>query len=218
MRSVLVCTVIGGGALAVAVSPSPARAAEGFVIGDSIAASLAQAIGLKFIAHHSVSLRRAAPKKISPQLARLPKGAVVLMGLGLNDAAIPVKGMHADIEWVIDLALRTGERIVWIGPPCVLKRWDIRAKEMDDYLSQRLASTSIQYVSLRDPQICQPAMRTGDGEHFTSAGYRYIWEKIRRDSTYAAAIELPKRPEPVATKAKARPKRQAQDRGSTPEE
>ena len=136
------------------------------------------------------------------------------MGLGLNDAAIPVKGLRADIEWVIAGALKTGEKIVWIGPPCVLKRWDIRAREMDDYLRQRLASTTIQYVSLRDPQICQRAMRTGDGEHFTTAGYRYVWEKIQRDSTYAATIELPKRPAPVATKAKARPKRQAQEKGS----
>jgi hypothetical protein len=204
-----------GAAAAAAVSPAPAQAADGFVIGDSIAASLAQTIGLKFIAHHSVSLRKAAPKKISPQFARIPKGAVVLMGLGLNDAAIPVKGMRADIEWVIAGALKTGEKIVWIGPPCVLKRWDIRAKEMDDYLRQRLASTTIQYVSLRDPQICQRAMRTGDGEHFTTAGYRYVWEKIQRDSTYAATIELPKRAAPVATKAKARPKRQAQEKGST---
>jgi hypothetical protein len=88
----------------------------------------------------------------------------------------------------------------------------MRAKEMDDYLSQRLASTSIQYVS---PQICQRGMRTGDGEHFTTAGYRYVWEKIRHDSTYAATIELPQRatPAPVASKTKARPKRQAEEKG-----
>jgi hypothetical protein len=205
--------------LAAAAAPAPARAEDGFVIGDSIAADLAQTVGLKFIAHHSVSLRKAAPKKISPQLARLPKGAVVLMGLGLNDAAIPVQGLRADIEWVIDLALKTGEKIVWIGPPCVLKRWDTLAKEMDDYLRRRLASTAIQYVSLRDAEICRPGMRTGDGEHFTIAGYRYLWEKVRRDSSYAASIELPRRtaPAPVATKLKARPKRQADGKGAAKE-
>jgi hypothetical protein len=219
IRSALVCIVLVVVALAAAAAPAPARAEEGFVIGDSIAADLAQTIGLKFIAHHSVSLRKAAPKKISPQLARLPKGAVVLMGLGLNDAAIPVQGLRADIEWVIDLALKTGEKIVWFGPPCVLKRWDTLAKEMDDYLRQRLASTTIQYVSLRDSEICKPGMRTGDGEHFTTAGYRYVWEKIRRDSTYAASIELPKRaaPPPVASKAKVRPKRQAEGKGAAKE-
>jgi hypothetical protein len=201
--------------LAVATAgPSPAQAAEGFVIGDSIAASLAQTIGLKFIAHHSVSLRRAAPKKISPQFARVPKGAIVLMGLGLNDAAIPVKGLQADIEWVIDGALKTGAKLVWFGPPCVLKRWDPIAKQMDDYLRERLATTTIQYVSLRDPEICKPGMRTGDGEHFTTAGYRYVWEKIRRDSPYAASIEVPQRAAPttpVASKATARPKRKAEE-------
>ena len=117
---------------------------------------------------------------------------------------------------MIEGARKTGERIVWVGPPCVLKSWDKRAKEMDDYLRQRLAATSIQYVSLRDPQICQPGMRSRDGEHFTDAGYRYVWQKIQRDSTFAATMELPKRatPAPAATKAKARPKRQAQEKGS----
>src|ERR1700682_2415026 len=89
-----------------------------------------------------------------PQFQHTPKGAVALMTLGLNDAAIPVQAMRKDIETVIEGAQKTGERIVWIGPPCVLKSWDKRAKEMDDYLRQRLASTAIQYVSLRDPQIC----------------------------------------------------------------
>ena len=31
-----------------------------------------------------------------------------------------------------------------------------------------------------------------DGEHFTDAGYRYVWQKIKRDSTFAAAVEPPK--------------------------
>ena len=137
-----------------------------------------------------MSLRRNA---IAPQFQRIPKGAVALMTLGLNDAAIPVQAMRKDIEMVIEGAQKTGERIVWIGPPCVLKSWDKRAKEMDDYLRQRLATTGIQYVSLRDPQICKPGMRSSDGEHFTDAGYRYVWQKIQRDSTFAAAVELPKR-------------------------
>ena len=136
-----------------------------------------------------MSLRRNA---IAPQFQQVPKDAVAVMTLGLNDAAIPVQAMHKDIEVVIEGAQKTGARIVWVGPPCVLKSWDKRAKEMDDYLRQRLAATAIQYVSLRDPQICQPALRSRDGEHFTDAGYRYIWQKIRRDSTFAATVEPPK--------------------------
>jgi hypothetical protein len=204
-RSVLAWTVAAAAGLP-ALGTAPARAAEGFVVGDSIAADLAAAVGLKFIAHQSVSLRRNAPRNIGPQLARLPKGDVILMGLGLNDAAIPVQGLRNDIDWVIAGALRSGEKVVWFGPPCVMKRWDNLAREMDAYLRRRLASTAIQYVSLRDPQICQPAMRTRDGEHFTAAGYRYLWAKIRRESSYAASIELPK--QPIATvAAPARPAR-----------
>jgi hypothetical protein len=145
---------------------------------------------MRGVAHHSVSLRRNA---IAPQFQHVPKDAVAVMTLGLNDASIPVQAMHKDIEVVIEGAQKTGARIVWVGPPCVLKSWDKRAKEMDDYLRQRLATTAIQYVSLRDPQICQPALRSRDGEHFTDAGYRYIWQKIRRDSTFAATVESPKR-------------------------
>ena len=178
---------------------APGHADEGFFIGDSIAAAAAQTIGMRGVARHSVSLRRNA---IAPQFQHVPKDAVAVMTLGLNDAAIPVQAMHKDIEVVIEGAQKTGARIVWVGPPCVLKSWDKRAKEMDDYLRQRLASTAIQYVSLRDPQICQPALRSRDGEHFTDAGYRYIWQKIRRDSTFAATVRAPsasptsKRPPP----------------------
>lgn len=179
----------GGALLAGAAGLGSVHADEGYFIGDSIAAATAQTIGMRGSAHHSVSLRRNA---IAPQFLQVPKGAVALMTLGLNDAAIPVSAMHKDIETVIEGAQRTGERIVWIGPPCVLKSWDNRAREMDDYLRRRLASTNIQYVSLRDPQICKHGMRSGDGEHFTDAGYRYVWQKVQRDSSFAATVELSK--------------------------
>jgi hypothetical protein len=189
-RCVAAHLAVGGAVLLAMGAFSLLQAAEGFFIGDSIAAAAAQTIGMRGAAHHSVSLRRNA---IAPQFPRIPKGAVAIMSLGLNDAAIPVQAMRKDIEVVIEGALKTGEKIVWIGPPCVLKSWDKRAKEMDDYLHQRLATTTIQYVSLRDPQICKPGMRSGDGEHFTEAGYRYIWQKIQRDSAFAGSVELPKR-------------------------
>jgi hypothetical protein len=189
-RCVVAHLAVGGAVLLAMGAFSLLQAAEGFFIGDSIAAAAAQTIGMRGVAHHSVSLRRNA---IAPQFQRIPKGAVAIMSLGLNDAAIPVQAMRKDIEMVIEGAQKTGEKIVWIGPPCVLKSWDKRAKEMDDYLRQRLATSSLQYVSLRDPQICKPGLRTHDGEHFTDAGYRYIWQKIQRDSTFAAEVELLKR-------------------------
>lgn len=199
----LALLAIGSIASAIANGDSWAYAAEGFFIGDSIAAATAQTIGMRGVARHSVSLRRNA---VAPQFQQVPKGAVALMSLGLNDAAIPVLAMRKDVEQVIEGALRTGEKVVWIGPPCVLKHWDARAKEMDDYLQQRLATTTIQYVSLRDPQICQPALRAGDGEHFTEAGYRYVWQKIKRDSTFAASIDVTKPASPVRAASRTSPR------------
>ena len=189
-RCLLARLMVAGALISAMAAAAPGHADEGFFIGDSIAAAAAQTIGMRGVAHHSVSLRRNA---IAPQFQHVPKDAVAVMTLGLNDASIPVQAMHKDIEVVIEGAQKTGARIVWVGPPCVLKSWDKRAKEMDDYLRHRLATTAIQYVSLRDPQICQPALRSRDGEHFTDAGYRYIWQKIRRDSTFAATVESPKR-------------------------
>jgi hypothetical protein len=211
-RCVAAALSMGGAVLMGMGGLSPLQAAEGFFIGDSIAAAVAQTIGMAGVARHSVSLRRNA---IAPQFERVPKGAVALMSLGLNDAAIPVQAMRKDVELVIEGAQKTGEKIVWIGPPCVLKSWDKRAKEMDDYLRQRLATTSIQYVSLRDAQICQPAMRTHDGEHFTDAGYRYVWQKVRRDSTFAAEVERPRHVPFIHASAEPRPRtrrRHPQDR------
>ena len=200
---VVASLLVGGTALLAMAGLSEVQAAEAFFIGDSIAAAAAQTIGMKGVARHSVSLRRNA---IAPQFERVPKGAVAIMSLGLNDAAISVQAMRKDIEMVIEGAQRTGERIVWMGPPCVMKSWDNRAKEMDDYLRQRLATTAIQYVSLRDPQICQPALRSRDGEHFTDAGYRYVWQKIQRDSTYAAEVVPPARVQFAHSAADARPR------------
>lgn len=174
--------------LAMSLAISPARSDQGYFIGDSISAATANTLGMPGAARHSVSLRR---NTIAEHFARIPKGAVALMSLGLNDAAIPVQRMRHHIERVIKGALATGERIVWIGPPCVFKNWDVRAKEMDEYLRTRLAGTAIQYVSLRDDNICKPGMRSRDGEHFTISGYRYVWQKIRNDSSYAATIAGP---------------------------
>lgn len=168
---------------------SGARAAEGYFLGDSIGDDTARTIGLRGAAKTSVHLRRAG---VLPQFARLPKGAIALMSLGLNDAADPYQSLTGDIERVIAAAEKTGEKFVWIGPPCVLKGWDKRNAELDAYLAERLAKTSIQYVSLRDPEICRSGMRSRDGEHFTPAGYRYVWQKIQRDSTYAAEVTVGK--------------------------
>jgi hypothetical protein len=180
---------VGAGVFLAATGPGVAD--EGFFIGDSIAAGASSILGIKGIARPSVSLRRTS---VVAQFSQIPSSAVGLMSLGVNDAADPVEVLRKDIEVVIAGAQGSGRRIVWIGPPCVLKDWDRRAKQLDEYLRQRLATTDIQYVSLRDAQICQPAMRTKDGAHFTPEGYRYVWQKTQRDSTFAALVVIPRKP------------------------
>lgn len=167
--------------------PHTVRAAEAVVIGDSIGQGIAASNGLRNMAQRSFSLRRS---NIAKQLSQVPEGAVGIMSLGLNDAADPVWHLVKSVETVVASIARSGRKVVWVGPPCVLKTWDARAAELDIYLRERLATTAIQYVSLRDETICAPALRSRDGQHFTTAGYRYVWDKIRRDSTLAAAASV----------------------------
>ena len=163
-----------------------ALAAEALVLGDSIGLGIAATIGLKSIARRSFSLRRG---DVGAQLKQIPADAVGLMSIGLNDAADPVEHLSKSIEKIVDTATGVQRKLVWIGPPCVTKAWDKRAQELDAYLRQRLEKTSIQYVSLRDTNICAPKLRTSDGEHFTVEGYRYVWDKIKRDAPFAAGLE-----------------------------
>lgn len=169
------------------LQPHPAaHAMDALVLGDSIGEGLATTIGLKSIARRSFSLRRG---DVGAQVKQIPSNAVGLLSLGLNDAADPVEHLSKSIEKVVDTAVASGRPVVWIGPPCVTKAWDKRAEALDAYLKQRLAPTSIQYVSLRDPNICAPKLRTRDGEHFTVEGYKYVWDKIKREAPLAATLE-----------------------------
>jgi hypothetical protein len=179
-------SVFASAAILLSLLAHPASAAQGFFLGDSIADDTAKTVGMPGAARTGEHLRRGA---VIPQFTRLPKGSVALMSLGLNDAEDSYKGLIGDIERVITAAEATGEKFVWIGPPCVRKSWDNHNEQLDAYLSTRLAATRIQYVSLRDPKICGGGIRSGDGEHFTEAGYRYVWEKVKRDSAFAALVE-----------------------------
>jgi predicted transcriptional regulator YdeE len=66
-RCVAANLAVGGAVLLAMGAFSLLQAAEGFFIGDSIAAATAQTIGMRGSAHHSVSLRRNA---IAPQWQR----------------------------------------------------------------------------------------------------------------------------------------------------
>ena len=185
-RSILWASVFAAALVAPFLTSERAVANDALVLGDSIGLGIATTIGLKTIARRSFSLRRG---DVGAQLKQIPANAVGLMSLGLNDAADPVEQLSKSIEKVVATASASGRHVVWIGPPCVTKAWDKRAEALDAYLKQRLAQTGIQYVSLRDTNICAPKLRTRDGEHFTVEGYKYVWEKIKRDAPLAAALE-----------------------------
>ena len=164
----------------------PARAVEGIVIGDSIGQDLANTVGVRTIAKTSISFLR---RTVHPQIARIPRNAIVVISLGLNDGASHFRYLKPYIEKVILAIERKGQRSVWIGPPCVFKRWDKTVKLLDSYLALRLSRSAIQYVSLRDTKICRRSMRSRDGEHFTPRGYHYVWNKMRMESSYARLIK-----------------------------
>jgi hypothetical protein len=69
--------------------------------------------------------------------------------------------------------------MIWLGPHCVRKSWDTRARELDDMLRTRLAATSVRYISMRDQRICAGTFHEPDGVHLTMKGYRYMWDKVR---------------------------------------
>jgi hypothetical protein len=69
----------------------------------------------------------------------------------------------------------------------VRKAWDVHARELDDILRERLASTSAKYVSMRDARICSGTFQASDGVHMSKKGYRYMWEKVRGAVTTAMA-------------------------------
>ena len=130
----------------------PAAASEGVVLGDSIGLGIADAAGLKGFARVSLSLRK---PNLEPDLAKVPLDGVVILSLGTNDAEDPVQQLDRFIEKVIDAAVASKRRIVWLGPPCLFQRRRDTAAEIDAYLKERLAKTPIQYVSLHDGWICR---------------------------------------------------------------
>ncbi len=164
-----------------------AAASEGVVLGDSIGFGIAAATGLKGMARVSLSLRR---PNLEADLAKVARDAVVVLSLGTNDAEDPVAQLSKFIEKVIDVASASNRRIVWLGPPCMLNRHGEGARVLDEHLKSRLATTTIQYVSLRDDWICRAENRTRDGVHFHHSGYLYVWEKVRRESSYAADVSM----------------------------
>ena len=188
LSSAVVCAF--GGISAAPATNAPANA---YVLGDSIGEGLADASGLKKLAHISVHIR--GPKAIQ-QINATPVGAVAFIVLGTNDA--DGDGRIAGIDKSIDDVVHAGERrklkMIWIGPPCVRRSFDSRSRQLDKILSAHFAGTAVTYISMRDERICSGVFHEPDGVHLTMKGYRYMWAKTEQAVEWPslAAIETGK--------------------------
>jgi len=150
--------------------------ASGLVLGDSIGEGVAQASGLKGLARISVHIR--GPRALE-QISAAPAGSTAFLVLGTNDAEGSIVNLDRHIDNILQAAARKSINLVWIGPPCVRKSWDSRARQLDGILSAKLAARSVPYVSMRDERLCSGSLHEPDGVHLKMKGYAYMWEKAR---------------------------------------
>jgi hypothetical protein len=168
--------------------PSVAVAGS-YVLGDSIGDGVAIVSGQQDLAQIGIHIR--GPKALA-QIAQTPAGATAFIFLGTNDAESSLKNIDKSIDDIVAAAARRRLDLTWLGPHCVRKPWDARARELDGLLRSRLAATSIRYVSMRDARICSGVFHEPDGVHLTMKGYRYMWEIARNAANAAAPGSQPK--------------------------
>jgi hypothetical protein len=176
-----VCCSVSG----LSVAPAPAAV---YVLGDSLGegvAQFAQGKGLaKGLAKISIHIR--GPKALQ-QIAQTPSGSTAILVLGTNDAEGSIARLDKSINDIVDAAAKKNLTLVWLGPPCVRKSWDGRARDLDAMLRNKLAATSVRYISMRDAELCSGALHEPDGVHLKMKGYAHMWEKARGALGFAVA-------------------------------
>jgi len=175
-----------------------AQATTGIVIGDSLGVGLAEVSHLKNFARNSVHIR--GPKALD-QIRGAPEGATALVVLGTNDAEGSITNLDKSIDDILNAAAKKHMRLVWIGPPCVHRPWDTRARELDKMLAAKLPARGVTYVPMRDQTFCTGGNHEPDGVHLKTKGYVYMWDKARRVAGYGVApivttgsVEVPAQP------------------------
>jgi hypothetical protein len=187
---------VAWGVIALLALALPSFAGSGtYVLGDSIGDGLATTMGFTNLAQIGIHIR--GPKALA-QIERTPQGSTVYIFLGTNDAEGSLKNIDASIDDVLNAAARRNLTVIWVGPHCVRKNWDIQASMLDDILRKHLAKTNIKYISTRDDAtICSKQFQEPDGVHFTAKGYRYVWAMIERTldgpATVVASATPPQR-------------------------
>jgi hypothetical protein len=179
---------LAGAALALGtILGTGARAAGSVVLGDSLGVGVAEVSHLPNYAHISVHIR--GPRAVE-QIRRAPEGVTAFVVLGTNDADGSIAHLDKSIEDILAAAEKKHLRLVWIGPPCVKKPWDTRARELDGILAAKLPPRGVVYVPMRDPAFCNGGMHDHDGVHLKNKGYLYMWDKARRMADLAPPAPL----------------------------
>jgi hypothetical protein len=165
------------GASCVLAALATARATTGIVISDSLGVGFAEVSHLKNFARNSVHIR--GPKALD-QIRGAPQGWTAFVVLGTNDAEGSITNLDKSIDDILGAAAKKHMRVVWIGPPCVHRPWDTRARELDKMLATKLPPRGVTYVPMRASAFCAGGLHEPDGVHLKTKGYAYMWDKARR--------------------------------------
>jgi hypothetical protein len=182
-------------ALLVFAAPSLAFAQEGRVIGDSLGVGVDWAAKLPSTAKNSVAIYSGA---VLDQLRQAKKGETVFMSLGTNDAVGGALDVKARVQAIVATADQLGVKLVWMGPPCVLKPWEVYSKRLDEILKAELAGTSVTYVSMQDAAFCDPSIHAPEGVHFSMAGYTRMWQKAATAAGFPVVVASASEPKAAA--------------------
>jgi hypothetical protein len=168
-------------------APAPARAAV-YVLGDSIGEGVAEVARAKDHAKGlaKISIHIRGPKALQ-QFAQTPPGSTAVLVLGTNDAEGSIVKLDKYINEIVQTAEKKNITLIWLGPHCVRKSWDSRARELDAMLRGKLAGTAVRYVSMRDEAMCSGAFLEPDGVHLKMKGYVHMWERARSAAGFAVA-------------------------------
>jgi hypothetical protein len=170
--------------------------AAALVLGDSLGLGVSRAGHLKNLSKISIHIRG---RKMLEQIAQTPPGSTVFLVLGTNDAEGSIARLDKHIDDIVQSMEKKNITLIWLGPPCVRKPWDTRARELDAMLQSRFENTAVRYVSMRDDVMCSGAFHERDGVHLKMKGYAYMWEKARSASGFAVAT-ADSEPEPEVTR------------------
>ena len=195
-----------------AANQLPARSA-GAVIGDSLGVGVSWAAKFQSLAKNSIAIHGGA---ILEQIRQLPRGTTAFMSLGTNDAVGGALDVKKPVQNIVAAADAQGVRLVWLGPPCVLKPWETHAKQLDAILRNELAGTSVTYVSMRDASMCTASARARDGVHFTMAGYTSMWQKAAEAAGFPVAAASSGGSQPAVKKKLKKKKKKARKKPSKP--